>query len=66
VEGHRSLISNIPSWLKLSKTSGTVSPDSKIIIIATIDKDLTPGEYLENLAYKLTLDDEKLQIKLRV
>jgi hypothetical protein len=34
--------------------------------MATIDKDLTPGEYLENLYLKLTLDDEKLQIKLRV
>jgi hypothetical protein len=60
-------ISNIPSWLKLSKSSGTINPDSKTIITATIDKELTPGEYLENLYLQTDFGyDEKLQIKLRV
>ena len=60
-------ISNIPSWLNLSSTSGTLQPDSKIIITATIDKELTPGEYLENLYLQTDFGyDEKLQIKIRV
>jgi hypothetical protein len=60
-------ITNIPSWLKLSRTSGTLQPDSKTIIIATIDKELTPDEYLENLYLQTDFGfDEKLQIKLRV
>ena len=60
-------ISNIPSWLKLSSTSGTLQPDSKIIITATIDKELTAGEYLENLYLQTDFGfDEKLQVKIRV
>lgn len=60
-------INNIPSWLKLSSTSGTLQPDSKIIITASIDKELTPGEYLENLYLQTDFGyDEKLQIKIRV
>ena len=60
-------ITNIPSWLKLSKSSGTLQPDSEIIIIATIDKELTPGEYLENLYLQTDFGfDEKMQIDLRV
>jgi hypothetical protein len=45
-------ISNIPSWLKLSKSSGTINPDSKTIITATIDKELTPGEYTWKFVFK--------------
>ena len=60
-------ISNVPSWLHLSSTSGTLQPDSKIILTATIDKELTAGEYLENLYLQTDFGfDEKLQIKLRV
>ena len=60
-------ISNVPSWLKLSSTSGTLQPDSKIILTATIDKELTPGEYLENLYLQTDFGyDEKMQIKIRV
>ncbi|MFT4612312.1 MAG: hypothetical protein ACJA2M_000403 [Polaribacter sp.] len=60
-------ISNTPSWLKLSESSGTLSPDSKSIITATIDKELTAGTYLENIYLQTDFGyDEKLQIDLRV
>ncbi len=60
-------ISNIPSWLTLSKTEGVLSPASKTIIIATIDKNLTTGGYLENLFLQTEFGyDEKLQIDLTV
>jgi hypothetical protein len=60
-------INNIPSWLQLSSTSGTIAPDSKIIITATIDKELTAGEYLENLYLQTDFGfDEKLRVKVRV
>lgn len=66
-KGQPYAINNLPKWLSLSKTSGTIAPDSKIIITATIDKELTPGEYLENLYLKTDFGyDEKMQIKLRV
>lgn len=60
-------ISNMPKWLSLSRTTGTIAPDSRIIITATIDKDFSAGEYLENLNLQTDFGfDEKLQIKLRV
>ena len=60
-------INNVPSWLKLSSTSGTLQPDSKIVLTARIDKELTPGEYLENLYLQTDFGfDEKMQIKVRV
>jgi hypothetical protein len=66
-KGQPFTISNIPSWLKLSRSSGIINPDSKIIIMATIDKELTAGEYLENMYLQTDFGyDEKLQIKLRV
>ena len=64
---HPFTISNIPKWLSLSKTSGTIGPDSRIIITATIEKEYTPGQYIENLNLQTDFGfDEKLQIKLRV
>ena len=64
---HPFTISNIPKWLSLSKTSGTIGPDSKVFITATIDKDFTPGQYIENLNLQTDFGfDEKLQITLRV
>jgi hypothetical protein len=66
-KGQPFTITNVPKWLHLSKTTGTLAPDSKIIITATIDKELTPGEYLENLYLQTDFGyDEKLQIKVRV
>ncbi len=59
-------ISNIPSWLTLSETTGTLSPDSSMIITATIDRELAAGDYLENLYLQTDFGyDEKLQIELR-
>ena len=64
---HPFTISNIPKWLSLSETAGSIAPDSRIIITATIDKDFTPGQYIENLNLQTDFGfDEKLQIKLRI
>jgi hypothetical protein len=66
-KGQPFTITNIPKWLHLSKTTGTLAPDSRTVITATIDKELTPGEYLENLYLQTDFGyDEKLQIKVRV
>ena len=66
-KGQPFTITNIPKWLQLSKSTGTLAPNSKIIITATIDKELTAGEYLENLYLQTDFGyDEKLQIKVRV
>ena len=66
-KSHPFTISNIPKWLSLSKTTGTIGPDSKVFITATIEKDFTPGQYIENLNLQTDFGfDEKLQIKLRV
>ncbi len=66
-KSHPFTISNIPKWLSLSKTTGTIGPDSKVFITATIEKDFTPGQYIENLNLQTDFSfDEKLQIKLRV
>ncbi|WP_299438656.1 LamG-like jellyroll fold domain-containing protein [uncultured Aquimarina sp.] len=60
-------ISNVPNWLTLSTTSGTLDPDSSIVITATIDRELTAGEYLENLYLETDFGyDEKLQLEVRV
>ncbi|CAL2104919.1 putative secreted protein (Por secretion system target) [Tenacibaculum sp. 190524A02b] len=59
-------INNIPSWLSLSSTSGTLEPDSSVTITATVDANLTAGEYLENLYLETDFGyDEKLQIEVR-
>jgi hypothetical protein len=60
-------ISGIPNWLSLSSTSGSLSPDSKVTITATIDAGLSTGEYLENLYLQTDFGlDEKLQLEVRV
>ena len=60
-------ISGIPNWLSLSTTSGSISPDSKVVIQASIASNLSAGEYLENLYLETDFGfDEKLQIDLRV
>ncbi|CAM1344888.1 LamG-like jellyroll fold domain-containing protein [Tenacibaculum amylolyticum] len=59
-------ISNIPSWLHLERTTGTLEPDSSITITATIDEELSAGEYLENLYLETDFGfDEKLQVEVR-
>ena len=60
-------IKNIPDWLTLSQTSGTLDPDSQIKIDASIDSELTIGDYIETLYLETDFSlDEKLQINLRV
>lgn len=60
-------ISNVPSWLSLSKTSGSIDPNTKTIIKAVVDENVAVGEYLENLYLQTDFGyDQKLQIKLRV
>ncbi|SHH56276.1 T9SS type A sorting domain-containing protein [Flavobacterium johnsoniae] len=60
-------INNLPSWLSLSKTSGTLDPNTKTTIKATVDQDIAIGEYLENLYLQTDFGyDQKLQVKLRV
>lgn len=66
-KGQPYTITNVPNWLRLSKTSGVLQPDSSIQITAAIDAELTPGEYLENLYLNTDFAyDEKLQLNVRV
>ncbi|WP_281233899.1 LamG-like jellyroll fold domain-containing protein [Flavobacterium gelatinilyticum] len=60
-------INNAPGWLTLSKTSGTIDPNSKTTVKAVVDEDVAVGEYLENLYLETDFGyDQKLQVKLRV
>ena len=64
---HPYTINNVPSWLSLSKKSGTIEPDSRVTIVATIDKEISAGAYLENLQLQTDFGyDQKIQVKLRV
>ncbi|OOV19038.1 LamG-like jellyroll fold domain-containing protein [Flavobacterium sp. LM4] len=61
------VINNVPSWLSLSKTSGSIDPNTKTIIKAVVDENVAVGEYLENLYLQTDFGyDQKLQTKLRV
>ncbi len=60
-------IAGVPNWLSLSSTSGSLAPDSKVTITATIDASLSAGEYIENLYLQTDFGlDEKLQLDVRV
>ncbi len=60
-------IKNAPSWLTLSTESGTLDPNSKITVKASIDPEFTIGEYIENLYLETDFGlDQKLQLNLRV
>ncbi len=60
-------ILNIPRWLSLSVTEGSIAPNSKLTITATIDKDYATGEFIENMSLSSDFGyDEKLQVKLRI
>ena len=60
-------ITNIPSWLDIETTSGTLAPDSTIAITATIDNTLSPGVFEEDIFLQTDFGfDQKLQINLRV
>ncbi|MFC5047019.1 LamG-like jellyroll fold domain-containing protein [Aquimarina hainanensis] len=60
-------IKNIPNWLSLDKTYGTLDPNSKMTVKASIDPEFTIGEYIENLYLETDFGlDQKLQLNLRV
>ncbi len=60
-------INNIPGWLTLSVDSGTLEPNSKITINASVDPEFTIGDYIENLYLETDFGlDQKLQLNLRV
>lgn len=64
---HPFTINNIPTWLTLTKKSGIIEPNSKIIVTATIDKEIAVGEYIENLYLQTDFAyDQKLPLKLRI
>ena len=57
----------VPSWLKLSSTSGVLDPNKSTTITATVDMNLAPGAY--NNIISLTTNygiDNKIQLNLRV
>jgi hypothetical protein len=60
-------ITNVPNWMQLSNSSGVLSPDSKKIITATIDKELAASVYNEILFLESDFGfNLKLPVNLRV
>lgn len=60
-------ITNVPNWMQLSSSSGTLSPDSKKIITVTIDVELAAGIYNEILFLETDFGfNQKLPVNLRV
>jgi hypothetical protein len=60
-------ILNVPSWLHLDVSSGVISPKSKRIITATIDKELSAHIYNEILYLETDFGhNQKLPVSLRV
>ncbi len=56
-----------PSWLTIAENSGTVPPNSTIVVRAQISEDISPGSYDEEIILRGDYGfDEKLQLKLRV
>jgi hypothetical protein len=57
----------VPSWLKLSSSSGILDPNKSTTVTATVDMNLAPGTY--NNIISLTTNygiDKKIQLNLRV
>ena len=60
-------ISNVPGWMTLSSTSGTISPNNSIVITVTVDSGLAPGDYEEDLYLETDFGfDQKLQVAVKV
>jgi len=58
---------NIPSWLSLSQSTGVLSPNSNVEITATVDSNLAPGYYEQDLFLQTEFDfDQKIQLKLDI
>ena len=63
----------VPSWLKLSSTSGVLEPNKSITVTATVDMNLAPGTYNNiitltgtNTTSSSTNYVNKIQLNLRV
>lgn len=57
----------VPSWLKLSSTSGVLDPNKSTTITATVDMNLAPGTYNNIISLKTNYGiDKKIQLNLRV
>ncbi len=60
-------ITNIPPWLSIPNATGVLIPSSTITLTATIDSDLTSGDYTEDLYLETDFGyDQKLQLDLKV
>ncbi len=58
---------SLPAWLTLSASSGTIAPNTKTTLKATVDSDLAIGDY--NTVLSLSTDygyNEKIRLDLRV
>ena len=60
-------ISNIPNWLTLSMTSGTVNPNSIFEISASVDPQLAYGNYQHDLFLATDFGyDQKIQLNIDI
>ncbi|WP_055442805.1 LamG domain-containing protein [Lacinutrix himadriensis] len=60
-------ITDVPSWLTISSASGSIAPNSQVTITATIDSQLSVGEYLENIRLETDFGfDQVIQLDLKV
>jgi hypothetical protein len=57
----------LPSWLTLTSNSGTIAPNTKMTIKATVSSDLAIGDYNTILSLATNYNyNEKIQLDLRV
>lgn len=60
-------ITNVPSWLSIDSTSGTIEPSSVAALIATIDTELGYGYYEHDLFLETALGfNQKIQLQIEV
>jgi hypothetical protein len=60
-------ITDAPSWLTLSNASGSIAPNSEVTVTATIDSQLSVGEYLENIRLETDFGfDQVIQLDLKI
>ncbi len=60
-------LSGLPSWLKTSKTTGSLAPNSSEEILFVVDKELAMGTYEKNVYLNASNNyTDKLSVKLRV
>lgn len=60
-------IKDIPSWLTVSPSSGTINPNSSLLITFTVKSDINIGDYTNDLSVLTDFNfPEKLTINLKV